>query len=490
MLLLPEQAKQLATQMATLYVSERDRFLIMADGKITMPKIKKRNMYLADSNIKKHLQQEYAISVYGVQEGSRFLCFDVDAGGLDTVRELVTAIESTGIDRKDIHISFSGSKGYHVELFFDDLVSHACLLMYFKTALSAVMFSDTSKIECRPTAKMAIKLPLSKHHKTEKMCWYLDQETLREIPSHDYLFGIEPMDALSFQELTYALVSEMPVADTAWRDVWREYETKGGGIVSGDSLPKIKEPGTRHSLTVRLTVALRWQGLPIEACREVLYHWMSLQDASLYNASNREVYRDINEILRWAYSSPNIIPYACENPMASVTRKGMRQALMRRGKAERKLFFLLLFNRRYRKPLRQDDIAEMVGITLKSTQRAITTLAKAGEITINYGHINRTSNGLYCKRRSRYDVVSKSQPGKHEAAWNTDISFHTFPLPQTAEELRDAYFGTIHAMFGHCDLQRNMVGLEYKDYLCWLEARNNLAQEEDNSNGISQTGNP
>lgn len=54
--------------------------------------------------------------------GSRFMCFDVDNGERETVFRILNKLEATGIPRHMIHVSYSGGKGYHVELFCKEIV--------------------------------------------------------------------------------------------------------------------------------------------------------------------------------------------------------------------------------------------------------------------------------------------------------------------------------------------------------------------------------
>ena len=47
------------------------------------------------------------------------MCFDVVVSDPAVVRSVIEGIEHLGVRRDDIHVSRSGLKCYHVELFFD-----------------------------------------------------------------------------------------------------------------------------------------------------------------------------------------------------------------------------------------------------------------------------------------------------------------------------------------------------------------------------------
>lgn len=51
------------------------------------------------------------------------MCFDVDNGERETVFRILNELEAMGIPRHMIHVSYSGGKGYHVELFCKEIVS-------------------------------------------------------------------------------------------------------------------------------------------------------------------------------------------------------------------------------------------------------------------------------------------------------------------------------------------------------------------------------
>ena len=469
-----------------LYVAERERFVIMAADGIYIPKIKARYMILADSNLTKHILQKYTVSVFGSKQGSKFLCFDVDEGGIEKVVELRTAIENTGVDRADIHISYSGSKGYHVELFFDELVSHACLLMFFRSVTGA-METDTSKIECRPTQYQSIKLPLSVHPKSGKMCWFLEQGSLQEIRSYDYLFGINPMNAQAFTELTYALTEELPVQDAEFEEACQSFLSDAGYTISGNNLPAITQIGTRHSLTVKMATALRGRGLPAEACREILLHWMSLQNPNHYSTPQREVYTDIDRIIKWTYRTPAFHASDEWEVIGSISRGDMQQLMARRWRSERRLYFLLLINRLYRKALRQDEMADMLNLAPNGITRLISRLTKDGELVQDHGSVYIVEKVFFYKERSRYDIIRKPLSKEHEAHWKTDLLFHSFPLPRTREDLTKVYFGSIQAMFGGYDMKSRMTPTEYGEYLAYLEEQKQDSTETNTGAACSIT---
>lgn len=486
--LTPDQAEKIAARLAELYVTERSRYVIMRSGRIFIPKDKERYIWLTDKSLVKHVRQGYAISVFGTDTGSRFLCFDVDAGGLDAVKALCRAIDGSGIDWDDIHISDSGGKGYHVELFFDEIVPHVHLLRFYRAIMGALSI-DTSMIECRPTKNTSIKLPLSIHQRTGRMCWFLDRNSLEPIESHDYVFSIKPMVATFFVSIADTLELELPTMNDQTEKAFLEYQNGEGIAISNVCLPKLKEPGTRHNFTVKLAIALRCRGIPMDACAEILLHWIAKQDHGLYHSSSREVFMDTHNIVRWTYHKAYVKVTGSANEVA-ISRADMQRVMAQGNKTLRKLYFLLLLNRNYWKPLRQDDFAIMLGVSTTLIERYIMRMTAAGELVKDPGEVKRTRAGYLVKKRMRYDIDRRTLTKEQEAKWHTDLYFHSFPLPETPEAFTAAYYGTIHAMFGTLDLQRLMSPLEYKDYLRYVERGATIqSNEEDTNHGCCETGN-
>ena len=89
----------IADRLEELYVNHYDRFVMMRpDGAVYVPKIGKRTMVLAKSNLRRHVQCEYAVSVYAGKEGGKFVCFDVDQGGVERAKQVGGALEELDLD--------------------------------------------------------------------------------------------------------------------------------------------------------------------------------------------------------------------------------------------------------------------------------------------------------------------------------------------------------------------------------------------------------
>ena len=118
---------KIAQAISKLYITYRKRFIEQYYNNEKNIVTYKENKYtLKDSIILEHLRQKRTIGVFSGSIITSFICFDVDINDENyckwAVYKIVDTLQNLGISGKYIHISLSGSKGYHVEVFFDQPV--------------------------------------------------------------------------------------------------------------------------------------------------------------------------------------------------------------------------------------------------------------------------------------------------------------------------------------------------------------------------------
>ena len=196
-----DKDEMLLEHLKRLYVTCRSHYVVSRPGqKFYVPKSNGTFFRLTDNVLLKHLHREYAVGIYAGDEGSRFICFDVDDGNPNTVTDVINELEALGIPRNRVYVSFSGRKGYHIEVFFDAIVPTERLHSLYLHVIQNGGF-DPGKVEFRPTSKMAIKLPLSIHGETGKICWFVNPSTLEPI-----------MDAMYISEIVQLHVDDISCA--------------------------------------------------------------------------------------------------------------------------------------------------------------------------------------------------------------------------------------------------------------------------------------
>lgn len=189
--------KAVAKKLAELNVTRRDECLLQKkDGTYTWFSAFK----LHDNRLINHVKGSETIGIFSGQIYSKVLIFDVDTKENAEVdaRHLINVLENDfNIDREYINVVFSGDKGYHVTLYFDDVIGLKLLHNFYLNVITAAGFT-INQVELRPLYKQGVKLPLGIHKKTGKRCWFVDNQTFKHIRSYKHIFNVKVLDANNF----------------------------------------------------------------------------------------------------------------------------------------------------------------------------------------------------------------------------------------------------------------------------------------------------
>jgi hypothetical protein len=248
-----------------LMISNRDYHLLMKnDGSYW----KVSHFKLNDVSIKDHLEEKKTVGIFSGKYLTKFICFDVDTqetAELDTRHLVNVLVEHFNIHRNDIHVSLSGNKGYHVDLYFNKAISIE-LVKRFYTAVRIEAGFSKDEVELRPTNNQGLKLPLGINRKTNSRCWYINKDTYKPIKDLDYILEIEPMDAeffeLEFSNLNPIILNEdntneiNEIIDSIELDV-KNIEKDLQQVEDILKRGYLKYPHTRNNMTLALAIYLK-----------------------------------------------------------------------------------------------------------------------------------------------------------------------------------------------------------------------------------------
>jgi hypothetical protein len=295
--------------------------------------IKSASRYpLNDTALNNHFKGTNPVAIFARGDRSRYFGFDVDSKELAPVHTLkiVTMLEVEGIPREHIHVSYSGGKGYHIELFTD---KHIEITQWNDLGEYILHIADliAQPIEFRPNRNNshAWKLPLTYHHKTGYFAGYCDNRTLEVndvARSHDYLFAIEQMSLetvvplLRKAERHKAEVQQKVEEAKAARKAV-ERKKKEAVKITDDRLFRTDDEKrasvedrlkygliyeqTRWSVTCDIAVFLFHEyGNSIEEVREQLIEWTEREiDKGRASTPIDEAIREIDSILAWVQTT-------------------------------------------------------------------------------------------------------------------------------------------------------------------------------------------
>jgi len=380
-----------------LYIQTRKKYLVQFPERyVTLAKSERNNVVsLNDSMLKNHLEGKFAYGIFNGGYFNKFITFDVDCPSntvarWTTLKLVHTLVESFSIKRQDIHVSISGGKGYHVDLFFDKPIAVQEVRKFYDLVITEVGELPEGQIEFRPSWSQGVKLPLGIHQKTGRRCWYCDNETLEPIESFDYILDIQPMDAGIITDSDFDLTEEQTrefEAVAAETDIMVNVSDHSAALQKARRIleaGRLTESNTRHSTTFTLACFYNSQGFEkeeaVEAIMEILL------------ATPREYFSKGSEPDYWLKETKRLVDYVFNNDYTignsdkPVTiYKSEILAILQCGtfKQKQMLYAMLVTSKRYGPTfyLTTKTAMQMIGTNSRETvQNAIKTLVKKGYV--------------------------------------------------------------------------------------------------------------
>lgn len=358
-----------------------------------------------------------------------------------------------------MYVSFSGRKGYHVEVFFDRIVDLSSLFnLYCHVIKGGALNPD--KVEFRPTPTMAIKLPLSVHGKTGNVCWFVDQRTLAPIEDEAYILSIETVRA---DDVKPALsLPELEICGKKHHAVHRPEPRLSKDADMVDIGTILTEQGQRHNTMRSIAVYHRTNGYAREEVQRVLEEWYARQPQELIASSPEEVSRDITRILDWVYSDGFILPSADKRRTACVSESQMMIALNQSSRSARRIVFLLLMRTRMNEPrISGADIGKITGISAKTVYEVLHRLVSAGTVKMDKGRTLQLPDQSFASESGKYTVPHKEI---RQYEMNLEIS-----MRQLSACFDRAYHLALHTLIPQSKLRETLSEPEWLEYLSWAE---------------------
>ncbi|ACB84823.1 TOTE conflict system archaeo-eukaryotic primase domain-containing protein [Natranaerobius thermophilus] len=346
--------QKLIDKIYDLYIYRTDKYLKQNPGKefMTLTKGKTTKKPLLPFMIKAHLEQNYTIGTFaGKGKNNRtytkFICFDVDLKEDDNLAKWFTykvaeTLREMGIN--EYYISHSGGKGYHIEVFFEDLIPVKLAYKFYLLVLrftDLYSYSDKGKIEFRPTEKEGVKLPLGlnqKYYQTGGYCGFCSEfERLRMLDEQEeinYFLNIQKIKRKKISKIVKKYKNyfeesnkkiqenkktgtiENEIEETG--EVLEQYQELGIYNQTEDEIFSkamdyyrngLKRTGTRHNVCLLLAKFLRYNGLEKGEAEQELKNWMKRQDEKTYRTPLEDSLKDIEKIVNWVYeNNKSLVP--------------------------------------------------------------------------------------------------------------------------------------------------------------------------------------
>ncbi|RCX15632.1 IclR-like helix-turn-helix domain-containing protein [Fontibacillus phaseoli] len=193
-----------------LIIGERKRF-IEQYGQGESVKYYTAKRTLKNEIVAQHLGGERTIGCHYIGSASKFLCFDIDEPDPEIPLQLLKMLKDAGFDHDELHVEHSGSKGWHIWMFFSGNIPISMLVSFGRYFIEE-MGCDGHCIELRPEQtknSRGIKLPFAIHRKTMIRTMFLEHNLFPTSDSVQYFLDIVPTSNKRFEQLAIALLEEV-----------------------------------------------------------------------------------------------------------------------------------------------------------------------------------------------------------------------------------------------------------------------------------------
>lgn len=454
---------------------------------------------LSDNNYKiliNHLHRKQTIGIM-CHTHSKFICFDVDFKEDKLLsrwytQKLVNLLQAFNFAQKYINVSLSGSKGYHVEIFFEEVVSYKQIEYLYDLVLEELYYSTDydsltvtnntnmtleqlkNKIELRPKSNIGVKLPLSIHQVTKNVCYYCDNITLEPIKDINYILEIKRCSR-EYIEYAIELGNEFRYERNSINKFNAEVKEKVNPAKSQklytseeytiDYIEDLIESGlqyqgSRHNSLMKIARYYYHLGVSIEENEKSLCDWMSWQDQRYYNSSEIEWRIDIKSILKYVYDNARGLTGVVRD--VTINKNEMMEVLKHSARKKKLLFYaLIIHSKRYSISsgefyMTYEQINESTGLADDTITKYIKELSQEGEIEIT-------------RQNEKRNHSNKNLPNKYIIK-NTNIRANNkedkqFIVDKNIKNLEQSFNNNVVYLFSKNEIKDIVPYKQYKDFI-------------------------
>jgi len=368
-----------------LYILNRWQYLILNNEgrystkqhyKYPIEGVKNSNV-LSDWMVYHHINGKHTLGVFAGKpngvESSKFITFDIDIRDKQlaehTVYKIVHILQDVGIEDNFYHVSLSGNKGYHVDMFFDTPIENSLLKQFYQYVLSESDLTniDYGEVEFRPTLTQGVKIPLGINFKNENEltnhCFFCEYgKSLKPIIDPLYVTKIKKMDNILFR-LILDKILDIEEEDIGNQNIIDYKETKDAHktlkiydlnvdpeatIEAIEALIEkgLTRTGTRNSSLMKIAKYYKYREVSAEDNKEWITEWMSQQDKSCYTTKWNDVLKDIDGIIKYVYNHTcALVGGVCK---IIITYAEIKEILKAKSKNEKLILYsMLIHSKRY-----------------------------------------------------------------------------------------------------------------------------------------------
>lgn len=290
-----------------LFLMKPSIYILQTKEGYTYSSALKYNTILTDEVLESHLQKRKTIGVFSQDNSSKLICFDVDMkeycwnDRVEIVNKIKEEINNFGINNRFIEVSYSGNKGFHIYIFLDKMVAMNRITEFYEYILHRCCLTSDI-VELRPLPNMGMKLPLSRHLKTNNICSFVD-DNFNFIKDPLYVESILSYRGDYFEEL----VDELKIENyDKFKDIRSKMISSKFKMLSMKEMETLDNEGIpfngfRNQACTQLGIYYNTLGLNKDESLERLNSWISNQSKDKYKTNLNRCYKENLNILDWVY---------------------------------------------------------------------------------------------------------------------------------------------------------------------------------------------
>ncbi|MEW9700705.1 helix-turn-helix domain-containing protein [Paenibacillus sp. SI8] len=415
--------QKLIDKLFEFYLIQNTHYLIqMKDGSFITRN--DRSKPLRKFHVQNHLDGKLPIGTFSGAYLTKFICFDVDyPDDPDTAKWVAYKLAHT-LDELGLHnyaISFSGTKGYHVELFYDKAISVDASRQFFDFIVqrAEIISVGSGKTEFVPYATRGVKLPLGIQQKTGNFCGFCSVEdglrVMDRAESIAYFLSVKKTDhaavlALISEERAYdsRAAADMENAISRYKP-FKAYDQSESYMLSHAAArynEGLTAPGQRHKSFLLLARLMNHNGVERSEALAAIAEWFTWQDKRLYNTDWPGCIKDLRECVDYIYDhNKTLIAEPCDLTVTFPEIDAIiRQCPQKNQKAI--VYAMLVHSKRWGNGvfyMSYVQIEEATGVDDNTVGRQINNLEKLGVIEIV--RRNQKQKGTFKKKPNFYRMT-------------------------------------------------------------------------------------
>lgn len=334
-----------------LYITTRYKWIELNKEGNYITRYKEGNKGLTDQELKSHIAQYKTIGVYSPKSKSKWLIFDIDVPDKEVLKKVYNAINEH-IEKEFININYSGNKGYHIELFFKELIDKNILEEFYLMILEK---SGQRKniVEGRGFTEQAVKLPQGLNFKNKdgytNYCYWCDANGVR-LKDKLYITKIKKIESNKICEIVNLKNTNTYLTDQEFIDFeeikeqvkpLKIYDKKPVEYIEKLIKTGIKEQGTRHNNTLHILIYCKDKlGYSPEMTQKFLENWtFKTCNTKLYKTPKEEIKKEIKQMIKSVFENEYKIMNSYKK--INITQSEIREILSVKKPHLKKLYYIL-----------------------------------------------------------------------------------------------------------------------------------------------------